>query len=123
MPGGDFELNVIKETHYNNDCKNSAAYLAAPILDNFTSWKERWRGTTNHANYVNRNGTGDDTDCGTGTQVAPVRSIDRRNVGTGEPGPVTLQLQELYFNVVQGKVEKYRHWCTPVYAEDLGVGS
>ncbi len=70
MPGGDFELNVIKETHYNNDCKNSAAYLAAPILDNFTSWKERWRGTTNHANYVNRNGTGDDTDCGTGTQDA-----------------------------------------------------
>jgi branched-chain amino acid aminotransferase len=52
---------------------------------------------------------------GTGAQVAPVRSIDRRNVGSGEPGAVSLKLQELYFNVVQGKVKKYRHWCTPVY--------
>ncbi|MCP4642612.1 MAG: branched-chain amino acid transaminase [bacterium] len=53
--------------------------------------------------------------CGTGAQVAPVRSVDRRLVGDGTPGPVSRQLQELYFDVVQGKVEKYRHWCTPVY--------
>jgi branched-chain amino acid aminotransferase len=53
--------------------------------------------------------------CGTGAQVAPVRSVDRRVIGAGEPGPLTKQLQDLYFNVVQGKVEKYRDWCTPVY--------
>ncbi len=52
---------------------------------------------------------------GTGAQVAPVRSVDRRIVGRGEPGPMTLKLQKLYFDVVQGKVEKYRQWCTPVY--------
>ena len=52
---------------------------------------------------------------GTGAQVAPVRSVDRRNVGTGGPGPVSRKLQKLYFDVVQGKVAKYAHWCTPVY--------
>lgn len=52
---------------------------------------------------------------GTGAQVAPVRSVDRRVLGEGRPGPVTLQLQSLYFDVVQGKVPEYRHWCTPAY--------
>ncbi|MBN2308944.1 MAG: branched-chain amino acid transaminase [Candidatus Hydrogenedentes bacterium] len=52
---------------------------------------------------------------GTGAQVAPVRSVDRRVIGNGEPGPISRELQDLYFNVVQGKVQKYRHWCTPVY--------
>ncbi len=52
---------------------------------------------------------------GTGAQVAPVRSIDRRKIGNGEPGPVSRKLQELYFQVVQGRVAKYAHWCTPVY--------
>lgn len=53
--------------------------------------------------------------CGTGAQVAPVRSVDRRIIGNGQPGPITRQLQDLYFQVVQGKVERYRHWCTPVF--------
>lgn len=53
--------------------------------------------------------------CGTGAQVAPVRSVDRRLIGGGQPGPIARQLQELYFRVVMGKVEKYRSWCTPVY--------
>ena len=30
---------------------------------------------------------------GTGAQVAPVRSVDRRVLGNGEPGPITCQLQ------------------------------
>jgi branched-chain amino acid aminotransferase len=52
---------------------------------------------------------------GTGAQVAPVRSVDRRVLGNGEPGPLTKRLQDIYFDVVQGKVPQYRHWCTPVY--------
>jgi len=51
---------------------------------------------------------------GTGAQVAPVRSVDRRIIGEGRPGPISKRLQDLYFQVVLGKVEKYRHWCTPV---------
>lgn len=50
---------------------------------------------------------------GTGAQVAPVRSVDRRLVGGGKPGPISKKLQTLYFEVVQGKVDTYRHWCTP----------
>ena len=53
--------------------------------------------------------------CGTGAQVAPVRSVDRRVIGGGTPGPVSRALQDLYFQVVTGKVDKYRSWCTPVY--------
>lgn len=53
--------------------------------------------------------------CGTGAQVAPIRSVDRRLIGTGQPGPITRELQDIYFNVVQGKVDSYRHWCTPVF--------
>jgi branched-chain amino acid aminotransferase len=52
---------------------------------------------------------------GTGAQVAPVRSIDRRQIGSGKPGPISKRLQDLYFEVVQGRVPKYAAWCTPVY--------
>ncbi len=52
---------------------------------------------------------------GTGAQVAPVRSVDQRVIGNGRPGPVSKKLQDVYFDVVRGKIEKYRHWCTPVY--------
>jgi branched-chain amino acid aminotransferase len=32
-------------------------------------------------------------------------------------GPVTQKLRDLYFNVVRGKVAKYRQWCQPVYGK------
>lgn len=53
--------------------------------------------------------------CGTGAQISPIASIDNRVIGDGKIGPVTKKLQELYFDVVKGKIEKYKHWCTPVY--------
>lgn len=53
--------------------------------------------------------------CGTGAQVSPITSIDHRPVGDGKIGPISKKLQDLYFNIVKGKVEKYKHWCTPVY--------
>jgi branched-chain amino acid aminotransferase len=53
--------------------------------------------------------------CGSGHEVSPINSIDHYPLGAGEPGPVTRRLQQLYFDVVTGKVPKYRHWLTPVY--------
>ena len=53
--------------------------------------------------------------CGTGAQISPVIEIDRRRVGTGRPGPVTVELARLYFDAVRGKVPAYRDWLTPVY--------
>lgn len=53
--------------------------------------------------------------CGTGAQVSPVIEVDRRPVGSGKMGPLTARIQQLYFEVVKGNHQKYRHWCTPVY--------
>jgi branched-chain amino acid aminotransferase len=51
----------------------------------------------------------------TGAQLVAITRIDHRKLGTGTMGPVTQKLRELYFNVVRGKVPKYRQWCFPVY--------
>jgi branched-chain amino acid aminotransferase len=53
--------------------------------------------------------------CGTGVQVAAITQIDHRPIGTGQIGPITNDLRNLYFDVVRGKVERYRPWLTPVY--------
>jgi branched-chain amino acid aminotransferase len=53
--------------------------------------------------------------CGTGVQVSPVASVDRRPVGTGKPGPFTMKLQTAYLAACRGENEKYRDWVTPVY--------
>jgi branched-chain amino acid aminotransferase len=53
--------------------------------------------------------------CGTGGEILPVTYIDRRPVGDGRIGPLTAQLQKLYFDIVRGKNPKYADWLTPVY--------
>jgi branched-chain amino acid aminotransferase len=52
--------------------------------------------------------------CGTGAQVVSIASLDQRTVGSGEMGPVTKAIRELYFRVVRGEEAKYMHWLTPV---------
>ncbi|MBI4315583.1 MAG: branched-chain amino acid transaminase [Chloroflexi bacterium] len=52
---------------------------------------------------------------GTGVQIAAIIKVDHRPLGSGKMGPVVSELRDLYFNVVRGKVQKYRHWCAPVY--------
>jgi len=51
-----------------------------------------------------------------GVQVAAITKIDHRPVGAGRLGPIVQSLRQLYFDVVRGKVAKYRRWCAPVYA-------
>lgn len=53
--------------------------------------------------------------CGTGAQVSPITKIDHRTLGDGNVGPISKKLQDLYFDIVCGKVEKYKKWCMPVY--------
>jgi branched-chain amino acid aminotransferase len=53
--------------------------------------------------------------CGTGAQISPITSIDNRPLGDGKVGPIAKKLQELYFDVVRGKVSKYKKWCMPIY--------
>ncbi len=51
---------------------------------------------------------------GTAAEVTPIRELDGRQIGSGSRGPVTEQLQSLFFDVVGGKSAKYKHWLTPV---------
>jgi len=53
--------------------------------------------------------------CGTGAQVTPVRSVDRRVLGDGGVGPVTTKIQAYFDDVVHGRVDKRRDWLTPVW--------
>jgi branched-chain amino acid aminotransferase len=60
---------------------------------------------------------------GTGVQVEPITSVDRRPVGSGEPGPVTTRLASIYAAAVRGKIPGYTSWCTPVYGQNDGTGA
>jgi branched-chain amino acid aminotransferase len=51
---------------------------------------------------------------GTAAEVTPIREVDNRVIGNGGRGPLTEQLQTLYFDVVHGRVEKYSDWLTVV---------
>ena len=49
---------------------------------------------------------------GTAAEITPIRSVDRIVVGKGQPGPITLSLQERYLSIVQGQVEDTHGWLT-----------
>lgn len=51
---------------------------------------------------------------GTAAEVTPIREYDDRKIGKGSRGEVTEQLQNLFFDVVKGKNEKYAHWLSYV---------
>ena len=51
---------------------------------------------------------------GTAAEVTPIREVDGRVIGEGKRGPITEQLQSLYFDVVHGRVERYQDWLTVV---------
>jgi branched-chain amino acid aminotransferase len=49
---------------------------------------------------------------GTAAHVSAVVEVDRRPIGDGHPGELTQSLQELYFDILVGRDEKYAHWLT-----------
>jgi branched-chain amino acid aminotransferase len=55
--------------------------------------------------------------CGTGAQVTPVRSVDRRVIADGGIGPLTKRLSALFQEVVHGRVPSRRDWLTPVWGD------
>lgn len=56
---------------------------------------------------------------GTAAHLTPIIEVDRRAVGTGVPGPITSRLSALFYDIIRGKNEKYRQWCTPARARIL----
>ena len=51
---------------------------------------------------------------GTAAHVTAVGELDHRAIGTGETGPITKKLQDLYFSTVVGDNDRYSDWCTLV---------
>jgi branched-chain amino acid aminotransferase len=56
---------------------------------------------------------------GTAAEITPVRSVDRIAVGEGRRGPVTAQLQEAFFGILDGSQPDKYGWLTPVDATPL----
>jgi branched-chain amino acid aminotransferase len=48
---------------------------------------------------------------GTATEVAPIRAVDDRQIGVG---PITLELQEAYLDVVNGRDPRWSDWLDVV---------
>ncbi|HUD41183.1 MAG TPA: branched-chain amino acid transaminase [Dokdonella sp.] len=53
---------------------------------------------------------------GTAAEITPVRSVDRKAVGSGTPGPVTRALQQAFFGLFDGRTADRWGWLTPVHA-------
>jgi branched-chain amino acid aminotransferase len=51
---------------------------------------------------------------GTAAEVTPIRELDDRIIGNGGRGPVTEKIQNVFFDIVKGKNDKYRSWLTYV---------
>jgi branched-chain amino acid aminotransferase len=51
---------------------------------------------------------------GTAAEVVPIREVDDRTVGAGVPGPITRQIQQVYFEAVRGQQDRYKDWLEHV---------
>jgi len=51
---------------------------------------------------------------GTAAEVTPIRSVDDNEIGEGTRGPVTEELQQRFFDIVEGRVDGYDDWFTHV---------
>ena len=51
---------------------------------------------------------------GTAAEVTPVRSVDQIEIGNGQRGDITTQLQAAYFDLVKGQSEDENGWLTLV---------
>lgn len=54
---------------------------------------------------------------GTAAEITPIREVDKREIGS--PGPVTVALQEKFFEVVKGEDDRYTDWLEYVRADWL----
>jgi branched-chain amino acid aminotransferase len=51
---------------------------------------------------------------GTAAEVTPIREVDGRTIGNGARGPITTQLQTLFFDQVYGRKGNHPEWLTYV---------
>lgn len=51
---------------------------------------------------------------GTAAEITPIRSLDDREIGNGQAGAVTLEIQRRYFDAVYGRDPKRADWLSHV---------
>jgi branched-chain amino acid aminotransferase len=51
---------------------------------------------------------------GTAAEVTPVRDIDGYAIGAGRRGPITENVQKVFFRAIRGEEPRYRGWLTAV---------
>ncbi|MDR2214558.1 MAG: branched-chain amino acid transaminase [Nevskiaceae bacterium] len=51
---------------------------------------------------------------GTAAEITPIRSVDRITVGAGRRGPITENLQKIFFGLFTGATPDHRGWLDPV---------
>ncbi len=51
---------------------------------------------------------------GTAAEITPIRELDDRRIGAGQPGPITVALQGGYAAVTKGESTQYEDWLTVV---------
>ncbi len=49
---------------------------------------------------------------GTAAEITPISQLDDRKIGDGQKGPLTAELQNLFFEIVNGKNNRYKTWLT-----------
>lgn len=54
---------------------------------------------------------------GTAAEVTPIRSVDRIQIGSGKPGPVTKAVQQEFFGITSGEKPDRHQWLTYVNAD------
>jgi branched-chain amino acid aminotransferase len=60
--------------------------------------------------------------CGTAAEVVSVGEIDRRRIGAGSPGPVTVAIQRAFRQAVRGEHPRSADWLAPVVSGRDGAG-
>jgi branched-chain amino acid aminotransferase len=52
--------------------------------------------------------------CGTAAELTPIVELDRRAIGSGEPGPHTRTLARAFMEATSGRDPQHTDWITPV---------
>jgi branched-chain amino acid aminotransferase len=55
--------------------------------------------------------------CGTAAECIGLSEIDFRVIGDGKTGPITRSIQNVYHDLIRGRVAKYEEWCDYVQEE------
>ena len=51
---------------------------------------------------------------GSAAEVTPIRQVDNVEIGTGSRGPITEELQQAFFDLVERRVDEHEEWFTYV---------